>query len=244
MSALQQEQMWHGYDCLDLGADANSMQWARDYLGVQRPIGINIEDKRLANLKEAGEASVGVNCFDIPQDVSFDYVFMSHFIEHLNSRKEVCEIIRRALGWARKGVYIAGPAFFEDDYIREYGVKFVWGDWIDHASRYDLRTFLPYLAGSRCSVSLGFPVQGSEADNIVALRERPNIDSYERERTMEKPLVTFERPAHQEFLAFIALGDVNEKAVHVRRHGPDGIAAWNVTRDDIGRRLNGATHEA
>jgi hypothetical protein len=211
------------------------MQWTRALLGAERPLGLNIEPRRLENLRAAGEPCLAMNCFDVPQDVKFDYVFMSHFIEHLNSRKEVFEIIRRALRWARKGVYIAGPTFFEDDHIREYGVKFVWGDWIDHASRYDLRTFLPDLFDPRCSVSLGFPVHDSKADNIVALRERLEIESYEREKTVEKPMVVFDRPVHQEFLVFVSIGEVNAQAVHVRRHGPDGIAAWPRVRDQARR---------
>ena len=131
-----------GYDCLDIGADTNSLQWVRQFLGVRRPLGLNIEAWRLENMRKAGEACVDMNALDIPDEVGFDYVSMSHFIEHLQNRQQVLTMLGKALRLARKGVWISGPYFEADDYIREYGVKFARGDWTGQSSRYGQRTFL------------------------------------------------------------------------------------------------------
>ena len=223
---------WNGYDCLDIGADTNSLSWARSHLGAKRPLGLSIDLERLSRMRQSEEACVELNALKIPTDIEFDYVMMSHFIEHLENKNQIITVFRSALRIAKKAVYIGGPYFEADDYIREYGVKFTWGDWVDHASRYSLRTILPWLQEvmqDRISVSLGFPVLSSDADNIVALSERANLDSYDREATVQKPSVTFSRPAFQEFLVIVAMADgVDSGSIHIARHGRPGTVPQKI----------------
>jgi hypothetical protein len=227
------------YDCLDIGADINSLQWARDLLGVKRPLGLNIEEKRLNSMVEAGEHCININAFDIPNNLSFEYIVMSHFLEHLESEARVFEILSRSMSIARNGIFIAGPHFESDTYIRNFGVKFVWGDWIDHRSRFSVSTFIPFLAHKmpgRVTLSLGFPAYDSQADNIVALTERSDIDSYIKDAAVCKPEIKFPRPAFQEFVAFVDCSETGTPAfaseVHRRRHGVDGA---KVPSDGIPR---------
>ncbi len=219
---------FEGHDCLDIGADTNSLGWVRSYLGARTPLGLNIEPQRLENMRAAGEACVDMNALDIPEGVTFDFVSMSHFVEHLQNREQLLTMLGKALRMARRAVWISGPYFEADDHIREHGVKFVWGDWTGHDSRFTLRTFLDWLeeqAPGRITISLGFGATDSSPDNIVALGERPNVDSYERDRTVEKPVVTFDRPAAQEFLVLVTLDPAfDAQRAHLGRHGVPGVA--------------------
>lgn len=215
------------FDALDIGADVNSMQWIRRYLGVRQPIGLNIEATRLNNMAGAGEACVRMNALEVPDTLSFDFVSMSHFIEHLQSRDQVIQMLDKATRLARRAIWVSGPYFEADAYIREYGVKFVWGDWEDHSSRYSLGTFIDWLQRQTfgtVTVSLGFPARDSSPDQIVALYERPNIGSHARQGKLEKPQVVFPVPAPQEFLVLITRDPtVDAAAAHRGRHGTPGI---------------------
>ncbi|MDB5582853.1 MAG: hypothetical protein JWR80_8029 [Bradyrhizobium sp.] len=235
--------MFDKYDCIDIGGDVNSLSWARAYLGAKRPLGINIEPVRLERMRDAGDDCMDLNAFDIPLDIKPDWVIMSHFLEHLNSRDEVIEMVLRASNWAQKGVIINGPYFEDDDYIRSYGFKFAWGDWIDHDSRYSISTFYSALAErfdeGDLSISVGFPALSSAADNIFPLAEAPNKNSYETDHTVEKPVVAFKRPAFQEFAVIISKNvDVDPTAISVARHGKPGIAAYKLLQLQAHRALH------
>jgi hypothetical protein len=230
------------FDCIDIGADTNSLAWAKAHLGARKPLGVNIEKTRLDRMREAGDSCVELNAFDIPKDIRPDYVVMGHFLEHLNSRDEVIEMVRRACDWAQKAVFINGPFFEDDDYIRGYGVKFAWGDWIDHVGRYGLSTFFAALSdkipADRLAVSLGFAVTNSSNDNIFALNEAPNVGSYKTQRTVDKPRIDFPRPAFQEFAVVVAKSqDIDPVALSVARHGKFGMAAWKLLQVEARREL-------
>lgn len=231
---IESTDVFEGYDCLDIGADTNSLAWAREFFGVKKPLGINIDTARIANMRQANENCLLMNALDIPPDSRFDYVMMSHLIEHMESAEQVCGTIELATKIASNGVYISGPYFEDDDYIRQFGVKFCWGDWIDHVSRRSIGHFLPWAQkkyGNAVSVSLGFPAIDALEDNIFALEEEPNKGKYATDKTVEKPNVRFSRPAFQEYVVFIR---TNPKlhlsqvaSIHAKRHGLQGVLAWN-----------------
>jgi hypothetical protein len=43
-----------GYDAWDFGADTNSMAFARETIGARSPVGLNLEQSRLGNMRAAG----------------------------------------------------------------------------------------------------------------------------------------------------------------------------------------------
>lgn len=169
-----------------------------------------------------------MNALEIPDGIAFDFVSMSHFIEHLQSRDEIIFVLNKAVTIARKAIWISGPYFEADAYIREYGVKFVWGDWQDHSSRYSVGTIMDWLGNQTFgipSISLGFVAKDSEADQIVSLYERPNIGSYSTQGKIPKPQVVFPLPAPQEFLVLISRDpEFNASEAHYGRHGSKGMS--------------------
>lgn len=218
------------FDCIDIGGDSNSIEWAKQYLGATNPIGLNIEKIRLDNMRRDGISCVEMNAFDIPDGVRVDYVFMSHLLEHLETAQQVIDLVEKSVKMAKKGVYIGGPFFEDDNYLRSYGLKFVWGDWIDHISRFGVYNFLPQLRHTmkgQVTTSLGFPIFDSSPDNVVAIDERSNIMSYETQCTTPKDKVSFARPIFQEFLTFIKIDPtVDHAKIHEIRHGKQGLASW------------------
>lgn len=219
----------HEFDLLDIGGDSNSIGWMKDFFGVSSPLGLNIEKSRLLNIAASGHTAINMNCFELDDSVKFDFVCMSHFLEHLTSRIGVFEMIQKSTNIANKVVYISGPLFESDDLIRQYGFKFVWGDWIDHASRYSLSMFSDFFLDHSdldATFSLGFGANPSD-DNVVDLYERPNINSYERDRSRLKNKLEKTLDLPQEYLIVIDMAKTPTSAAlacnaHLRRHGVNG----------------------
>lgn len=222
----------HKFDLLDIGGDSNSIGWMKDFFGIVSPLGLNIEPRRLQNISADGHAAINMNCFELDDSIKFDFVCMSHFLEHLTSRADVFEMIQKSINIANNVVYISGPLFESDDVLRQYGFKFVWGDWIDHASRYSMSMFSDFFVNhptAGATFSLGFAANPID-DNVVDLYEKPNINSYERDRSKTKKTMEATLDLPQEYLIVIDVANTANSGalarnVHMLRHG---VAGQNV----------------
>ena len=214
-------------DCWDFGADANSMEFATRVLGAQRPLGVNLEHSRLENMRAAGYQTVEMNIFSIPETLRCRIVSMSHFLEHLNSEEELERALKLAVCAAGELVYISGPLFEDDDYARSFGLKFFWGDWVDHRSRLSLnhvKAALRRLNVHQFSTSVGFPVFDSSSDSILGLGEVPNQERFDPAKHLVKTPFVFPRPVFQEFAIVIPLSrSCRTDCVHAARHGTWGV---------------------
>lgn len=213
-------------DCWDFGADTNSLAFAREHLGVRRPVGVNLEAERLDRIRAAGEIAVHCDVLRIPRPGRVRCVVLSHFVEHLPSLDACAKAIGLALASATEMVVISGPYFEDDDWLRPQGYKFNWGDWVDHTSRHSLSHVLDALrahGADSVTVSLGFPCADTSAATIHAVDEAPNQDQYDPAKHRPKAAVALPRPAYQEFVVVASLDRrADPVAVHVARHGRYG----------------------
>jgi hypothetical protein len=137
---------------------------------------------------------------------------------------------------ARRGVYISGPFFDDDDRARKQGLKFCWGNWVDHASRFGLARLVAILREqmniAQYTVSLGFPALTPAHHNLLAIDERPNAHIYDASTCLPKWQGTLRRPLYQEFALSIArLPEEDTRRWHVARHGPASIAIAEVASE-------------
>lgn len=222
------------FDAWDFGADTNSMEFARETIGVARPLGLNLEDSRIANMRSAGMVAECHDVLTIPNEARTDYILMCHFLEHLPDDAACEQAIALALCAARKGLYISGPYFDDDDLARRQGLKFFWGNWIDHTSRFSvarLLTILDRLGVRQYTVSLGFPVTSWNDEGLLHIDERMNVGKHDR-TCMPKRRIKLLRPLYQEFALSIAQHpDVETRSWHVARHGLAGVAQYELVRE-------------
>ncbi len=68
---------------------------------------------------------------DFPPD-SVRFAVMSHFLEHLPDLSMVKDAIKSAARVASDFLFIRGPYFDSDEYLRSFGLKFTWSDWHGH----------------------------------------------------------------------------------------------------------------
>lgn len=224
----------NSHDLWDLGSGANSIEWLKAHV-ANNPIGINIEDKRLAEAEAAGWPMLRHNVLEMPEDARTDIISMCHFLEHLPSEKDCRSVIKYALGHARRLVIITGPYFEDDDRLRSSGFKFNWGDWVDHASRYSLSQVRQVLEdeGAIYTASVGFGEINTSAQNVFVVDDLGDQDEYDPTRHLRKPSVRLYRPHYQEFMVCIYLDDQPRPTnLHELRHGRHSLLTYDLLRQE------------
>jgi hypothetical protein len=119
------------YDFLDFGASkGSSITFAVKHLGGKQGLGIDIRPAKVQKMIEAGFACIRGDVTDLalPPD-SVRFVVMCHFLEHLPNLDAVERALRSAVRVATDFLFIRGPFFDADDYLRRLGLKFYWSDW-------------------------------------------------------------------------------------------------------------------
>jgi len=134
------------YDFLDLGAgEGRSIQSCANKIGG-RGLGIELNKTKVERAQKAGIEVVLGTSLDldkIPGKV--DYVVCDNFLEHLPSKNDVREVIKKASLVTRKFIYIAHPSFEDIDYLKDKGLKTYWSDWYGHKSMLTLSDMIEIL---------------------------------------------------------------------------------------------------
>lgn len=119
------------YDFVDFGASTGgSVEYALQHLGGTKGLGIDIRIQKVQEMRKAGYDCIegDVTNLALPPD-SVRFVVMSHFLEHLPDLATVEKAVCSAAKVATDFLFIRGPFFDADDYLRELGLKFYWSDW-------------------------------------------------------------------------------------------------------------------
>jgi methyltransferase family protein len=124
-----------GYDFLDFGASTGeSIQFAQKHLNGQRGVGIDIDPYKVQKARENGcECLIGdITNLDAPAQ-AVRFVVMSHILEHLPNEQTLAKVIAEAARVARDFLFVRGPNFDDDSYLKEHGLKWYWSDWTGHS---------------------------------------------------------------------------------------------------------------
>lgn len=116
---------------LDFGSKAGSNLKEPKFEAYGDTISVDI---RMNHLRRASGMRVLADITKpIVREKSVDCVTMIHVLEHLYL-PDVTKTIRQALEVARDYIYIRGPWFDADDYLRERGFDLFWSTWPGHVT--------------------------------------------------------------------------------------------------------------
>ena len=198
------------YDFLDFGASkGNSILFGKNKLGGRKGLGIDNDPNKVELAKENG-----IDC--ILEDVTklkfpinkFNFIIMSHFLEHLGSFRDVRRTIESAAQVAKNFLFIQGPFFDADGYLESLGLKFFWSDWTAHHTQLtikDLRLILLHLGLNKHIMLVANEVLGSDHPTIHPLESPKNQQDYDPQKHPPKPNVRFTRTLYREMVCIVKL---------------------------------------
>lgn len=215
-----------GYDFLDFGASkGGSIDFARRRLGGNKGLGIDVDPKKVKLMSEAGYDCVQADATELnfPPD-SVRFVIMSHFLEHLPDLSVAEAAIRSAADVASDFLFIQGPYFDADEYLRDQGLKFYWSDWHGHPCHLTTSQLREILLGLGLEdyVIMGCgAVTDSDDPTIHPLDSPIDQHAYDPRVHREKPFVRFPRPIYKDIVCCVRLRPIDNWADVLRAHNKE-----------------------
>jgi len=124
------------YDYYDFGISNGGSYNFGKMFGGKFGLGFDKLRHRVNKLRAKGipctHADIVKHEFD---DEKVKFILMCHFLEHLDSEEDVKHVIEKSLKLATDFVYIEGPSFDFDSYLKGLGFKFFWLDGCGHKTR-------------------------------------------------------------------------------------------------------------
>jgi hypothetical protein len=210
-------------------------------LGGVRGIGVDIKPEKVELMSEAGYDCIqgDVTKLDLPSN-SVRFVVMSHFLEHLPDLVTVKGVIGSAARIASDFLFIRGPYFDADEFLKGQGLKFYWSDWHGHPchlSTSQLRKILLDL-GLKDYVMMGCGKITDSSDPVIHALDSP-IDqrTYDPEVHPGKPFISFRPPLYKEIVCCIRLRPFDgwENVLRARK-GCERLDAGVIQRKPVERR--------
>lgn len=199
-----------GYDFLDFGASTGgSIQLAKEHLGGRRGIGIDLDPRKVHKARENGcDCEVGdITNLDAPAQ-SVRFVVMSHVLEHLPNEQTLARALAEAARVARDFLFIRGPNFDDESYLREHGLKWYWSDWTGHSFHLTTTILQRHLNTLQLHDRYVIPFRGVRTASDPALHP---LDSPKDQHQYidgvhpPKPRQILDRLVFREFACFIRL---------------------------------------
>ncbi|HEY9301263.1 MAG TPA: class I SAM-dependent methyltransferase [Phormidium sp.] len=200
------------FDFADFGcSNGSSIQFGIKILKGRKGFGIDIDPKKVASAKAAGyDAIKGDFCnLDLP-DGCVDFTILSHTLEHLPTLECAKEAIKNAIRVSRKFVFIRGPFFDADDYLKSLGLKFYWSDWTGHTLHLKAEQVMNILEDINAPnyEIYGRVLLNSSIDaTIHPLSSLKNQHQWELEKHGVKPILTLTKPVYREVVCIIWLAE-------------------------------------
>jgi hypothetical protein len=213
MAELPAEVDLREYDFLDFGSSLGaSTDFARRCLGGTRGLGIDFDPKKVAEAVRAGRDCIVGNIaqMNLPGD-AVSFVIINHVLEHLQSTEAVRTVLERAAHVARDFVYVGGPWFDADEYLKGLGLKFYWSDWQGHRTHVTTGLLSAVLDGLNVQdyVIMGRDrIEVSNDSSLLPLNAEPEQHHYSEETHGYKTsLQSFSRPVFKQMACVITLRD-------------------------------------
>ena len=198
-----------GYDFLDIGSSkGGSIDFARNVLGGKRGLGVDLNAANVEHMRLRG-----YDCLhgDIAQMTfpakSVRFAVMHHVLEHMPLHK-VYRAVECASNVATDFMYIRGPYFDADAFLRRHGLKFYWSDWHGHKCHLTislLQAVLRSLHLEEFSIMGKTPVNDSLDDSIHPLDSPADQHQYDPHEHPPKPSIRFNPPRHREIICLVRL---------------------------------------
>lgn len=202
------------YDFIDFGCkQGGSFGYCERVLGGKNGLGIDNNRKHVAAFIESGGNAVygDITALDLPESC-VRFVCISHVLEHLPSLDHVRMALLSAMRVARDFVYIVGPYFDRDEYLKSLGLKFYWSDWKWHPTHIETNKLAEILGsyGITDFTSWGRrPIKDSMHPAIHPLESPPNQHDYDESVHPKKTLVEFEQDMFKEMVLVIPVRPID-----------------------------------
>lgn len=199
-----------GYDFLDFGASKGGcIDFAISRLGGRKGLGVDNDPKKIEQMREAGYDCIAADATgDRFPSRAVRFVTMSHFLEHLPNQDAVRAALAIGARTARDFLFIQGPYFDGDDYLRSLGLKFYWSDWHGHRCHVTtqlLATMLDSLGLRHYMMMARKTVETSDDPAIHPLSSPRDQSAYVAGDHPPKPSIAFGRPLYHEMVCLVRL---------------------------------------
>lgn len=199
------------FDFLDFGSSKSGcIDFAKKRLGGKRGLGIDNNPVKVDEARKAGyDCVVGdITALDFQNDV-VRFVTMSHVLEHLLDLNAVREVISCAAKVATDFLFIQGPWFDADQYLRSYGLKLYWSDWHCHPCHLTTKQLQEILHGLDLDdhvIMARIPIVDSADPAIHPITSPRGQHSYDPAVHPEKPNdVVFDIKIYREMVCYVRL---------------------------------------
>jgi hypothetical protein len=138
---------------------------------------------------------------------SFRVAHFSHVLEHLPDLGAVESAIREAALIATDTLYIKGPWFDADDYLRDLGLNLFWSSWVSHPTHLTSAD----LGGILTRLGLNFTIGGQGPMILDSMNPRVHPigyfapHNYTRGNYPPKQQVQFDIPIYDELVCEVEL---------------------------------------
>jgi len=209
------------FDFLDFGCSSGgSLTLAKKRFGGKAGLGIDNSPEQCALARKNG---FKVLCADARTVVlpkkSVKFSMLAHFLEHLPNIAATTAVLHTATQASTDFLFIEGPSFDFDMYLRNRGLKFFWTDGCGHHNLLQLHTLkniIGKLPAHSYTVMLEQPfVKDSSSRDIHSLKSPYNVTYYDKKIHPPKPLVRFDKNIFRSFIVFVWLRDLTVKT---RKH--------------------------
>ena len=201
-----------GYDFLDIGSSkGGSMDFARSKLGGKRGLGVDLNPANVETMRLRGYDCLHGDISEMAFPAkSVRFAVMNHVLEHMPLPKGY-KAVECAKTVATDFIYIRGPYFDADAYLRRHGLKFYWSDWHGHTCHLTTSLLQAVLRGLHLEdfLILGrTPVNDSLDDSIHPLDSPIDQHQYDPHEHPPKPSMRFKAPLHREMICLVRLRDI------------------------------------
>lgn len=197
-------------DFIDFGASKGGViEFAVKRLGGRCGLGIDIDPAKVRLMRERGHECIqgDITKQQLPPR-SVKFVTLSHVLEHLPDLEAVKKALRVAATTATDFLFIQGPFFDADEYLRELGLKFFWSSWRGHPchlTSHDLRGLLRSLGLDSHEVLARLRVRDSMDPAIHPLESPRDQHEYNPDIHPPKEYIEFDRVIYREMVCYVQL---------------------------------------
>jgi hypothetical protein len=203
------EVVWDDFDFIDLGpSHGGSIDYCTRRFGARRGLGIDIDEAKVAEAREAGFDVVVADAAELDTTNAVRFVSMMDFLEHLPDLDFVESIVERAANVATDFLFIWHPSFEGEDFLSAVGLRQYWWHWTGHTSHIQIADYcrvFERLGLTQFCIRYHQPITNSHDPSVLCTDEPIDQGEFDPDIHQARPFVQFERPLWRAQSIFIAL---------------------------------------